>query len=68
MPHDQPPWTALHQKPQRWFKAGVFEAMLAFTVLMPHRFALLMVHYPNKLSVSSQHPHRIISASLGMLC
>lgn len=29
MPHDLPPWTAVYQQPQRWFKAGVFEAMVA---------------------------------------
>lgn len=29
MPHDLPPWTAVYQQTQRWFKAGVFEAMVA---------------------------------------
>jgi transposase len=27
MPHDLPPWTAVHQQTQRWIKAGCFEAM-----------------------------------------
>ena len=29
MPHDLPPWAAVYQQTQRWFKAGVFEAMVA---------------------------------------
>jgi Transposase and inactivated derivatives len=28
MPHDLPPWWAVHQQMQRWLKAGVFEAMV----------------------------------------
>lgn len=28
MPHDLPPWAAIYQQSQRWFKAGVFEAMV----------------------------------------
>ena len=28
MPHDLPPWAAVYQQSQRWFKAGVFEAMV----------------------------------------
>lgn len=27
MPHDFPPWAAVHQQSQRWIKAGCFEAM-----------------------------------------
>ena len=27
LPHDLPPWTAVHQQAQRWFKAGCFAAM-----------------------------------------
>ena len=27
LPHDLPPWTAIFQQAQRWFKAGCFEAM-----------------------------------------
>jgi transposase len=27
MPHDLPPWTAVHQQTQRWIRAGCFEAM-----------------------------------------
>lgn len=27
MPHDLPPWQAVHQQTQRWLKAGCFEAM-----------------------------------------
>ena len=26
MPHDLPPWAAVYQQNQRWFKTGVFEA------------------------------------------
>src|SRR5919199_46314 len=28
MPHDLPPWAAVYQQTQRWFKAGCFEAMV----------------------------------------
>jgi transposase len=28
MPHDLPPWAAVYQQTQRWFKAGVFEAIV----------------------------------------
>jgi transposase len=28
LPHDCPPWAAVYQQPQRWLKAGVFEAMV----------------------------------------
>lgn len=28
MPHDLPPWTAVYQQTQRWFNAGVFEAIV----------------------------------------
>jgi transposase len=28
MPHDLPPWAAVYQQTQRWFKAGVFESMV----------------------------------------
>ncbi len=28
MPHDLPPWAAVYQQAQRWFKAGVFEAIV----------------------------------------
>lgn len=28
MPHDLPPWEAVYQQTQRWFKAGVFEAIV----------------------------------------
>jgi transposase len=28
MPHDLPPWYTVYQQTQRWFKAGVFEAMV----------------------------------------
>jgi transposase len=28
MPHDLPPWAAVYQQSQRWFKAGVFEAIV----------------------------------------
>jgi transposase len=28
LPHDFPPWTAVDQPPQRWLKAGVFEALV----------------------------------------
>jgi transposase len=28
MPHDLPPWEAVYQQTQRWFKAGVFEEMV----------------------------------------
>lgn len=27
LPHDLPPWTAIYQQSQRWFKAGCFETM-----------------------------------------
>src|ERR1043165_6356528 len=27
MPHDLPPWQMVYQQPQRWIKAGCFEAM-----------------------------------------
>lgn len=27
LPHDLPPWTAIYQQAQRWFKAGCFETM-----------------------------------------
>ena len=27
-PHDLPPWAAVYQQTQRWFKAGVFEAIV----------------------------------------
>jgi transposase len=27
LPHDLPPWAAVYQQTQRWFKAGCFEAM-----------------------------------------
>jgi transposase len=27
IPHDLPPWTAVHQQTQRWIRAGCFEAM-----------------------------------------
>ncbi len=27
LPHDLPPWTAVHQQTQRWIRAGCFEAM-----------------------------------------
>lgn len=27
-PHDLPPWAAVYQQSQRWFKAGVFEAIV----------------------------------------
>jgi transposase len=27
MPHEFPPWTAIHQQTQRWIRAGCFEAM-----------------------------------------
>jgi len=27
LPHDLPPWTAVYQQAQRWFQAGVFEAI-----------------------------------------
>jgi len=26
LPHDLPPWAAVYQQTQRWFKAGCFEA------------------------------------------
>ena len=29
MPHDLPPWAAVYQQTQRWFKAGVFGAMVS---------------------------------------
>ncbi len=28
MPHDLPPWYTVYQQTQRWFKAGVFEAIV----------------------------------------
>lgn len=28
MPHDLPPWAAVYQQSQRWFNAGVFEAIV----------------------------------------
>ena len=28
MPHDLPPWEAIYQQSQRWFKAGVFTSMV----------------------------------------
>jgi transposase len=28
LPHDLPPWPAVYQQTQRWFKAGVFEALV----------------------------------------
>ena len=28
MPHDLPPWQAVYQQTQRWFQAGVFEAIV----------------------------------------
>ena len=28
IPHDFPPWAAVHQQAQRWIRAGVFEAMV----------------------------------------
>src|SRR5918998_2887965 len=28
MPHDLPPWTAVHQQTQRWLAAGCFEAIV----------------------------------------
>lgn len=28
MPHDLPPWYTVYQQSQRWFEAGVFEAMV----------------------------------------
>ena len=28
MPNDLPPWPAVYQQTQRWFKAGVFEAIV----------------------------------------
>jgi len=28
MPHDFLPWAAVYQQSQRWFKAGVFEAIV----------------------------------------
>ena len=28
MPHDLPPWEAVYQQTQRWFNAGVFEAIV----------------------------------------
>lgn len=28
MPQDLPPWAAVYQQTQRWFKAGVFEAIV----------------------------------------
>ncbi len=28
MPHDLPPWYTVYQQSQRWFKAGVFEAIV----------------------------------------
>jgi transposase len=28
LPHDLPPWPAVYQQTQRWFKAGVFEAIV----------------------------------------
>lgn len=28
MPHDLPPWAAVYQQAQRWYKAGVFEAIV----------------------------------------
>ncbi len=28
MPHDLPPWYMVYQQTQRWFKAGVFEAIV----------------------------------------
>lgn len=28
MPHDLPPWAAVYQQRQGWFKAGVFEAIV----------------------------------------
>jgi transposase len=28
LPHDFPPWAAVYQQTQRWFKAGVFEAIV----------------------------------------
>jgi len=28
MPHDLPPWSVVYQQSQRWFKAGVFEAIV----------------------------------------
>lgn len=28
MPHDLPPWAAVYQQTQRWFNAGVFEAIV----------------------------------------
>lgn len=27
LPHDMPPWQAVYQQTQRWFRAGVFEAL-----------------------------------------
>jgi transposase len=29
LPHDLPPWSAVYQQAQRWFRAGVFEALVA---------------------------------------
>lgn len=29
LPHDFPPWAAVYQQTQRWFKAGCFEAIVA---------------------------------------
>src|SRR3954470_17999096 len=28
MPHDLPPWPAVHQQAQRWLRAGCFEALV----------------------------------------
>ena len=28
MPHDLPPWEAVYQQTQRWFRTGVFEEMV----------------------------------------
>jgi transposase len=28
MPNDLPPWEAVYKRPQRWLKAGVFEAIV----------------------------------------
>lgn len=29
MPHDLPPWPAVHQQTQRWLRAGCFETLVA---------------------------------------
>jgi transposase len=54
LPHDFPPWEAVYQQTQRWINAGIFEAMVSWS--MPTSLSWRRTTPYFGTSWSSQHP------------